>query len=34
MFSNLFGGVLKGLEQLIKNADDGEILVVFWKLFK
>lgn len=34
MFGNLFGELLQGLEQLLKNADDGEILVVFWKLFK
>lgn len=34
MFGNIFGGFLQQLGNFIKNADDGEILVVFWKLFK
>lgn len=34
MFANLFGDILKELGRAIKQADDGEILVVFWKLFK
>ncbi len=33
-FANLFGGFLNGLGQIFKQADDGEILIVFWKLFK